>query len=162
MKNDLSIVLLILVASFALVGLGMALQRDMQKSHEPIVKEKHDTTYVHDTTFIPQPVPVFLTVDRVETVFLGDTDIVMVEDSLRVPIEQKTYKTDRYKAVVEGWKPNLLSMEIYDNSMVVTNTVVREPSRWSIGLSAGVTATGKGLAPGVTLGLTYNIRLLGQ
>lgn len=67
-------------------------------------------------------------------------------DSLRVPvvvpIERRVYVTADYRAEVEGYRPRLVSMELYRQTQVVTETPVARPRRWGIGIQAGY-----GLAP---------------
>ena len=72
--------------------------------------------------------------------------LLRVVDSLRVPvvvpIERRVYVTADYRAVVEGYRPRLVSMELYRQTQVVTETAAARPRRWGIGIQAGY-----GLAP---------------
>jgi hypothetical protein len=98
-----------------------------------------DTVVIRDT--IREMVPTIreVRIVRVDTVFLrlpGDTVYVEVE----VPIERKTYLTDDYRAEIEGFRPSLVSMEVYRKTRFVTQTqTVRVPDsrRWGIGVQAG-------------------------
>jgi hypothetical protein len=66
----------------------------------------------------------------------GDTVHIAAE----IPIERKTYQTEDYKAEIEGFRPSLVSMEIYRQTQFVTKTeTLRIPDtrRWGIGLQAG-------------------------
>lgn len=40
--------------------------------------------------------------------------------ALTIPIERKTYQDETYKAVVEGWRPKLVSMEVYPKTQYIT------------------------------------------
>lgn len=74
------------------------------------------------------------------------TSLLWAVDSLRVPvvvpIERRVYVTADYRAEVEGCRPRLVSMELYRQTQVVTETPVARPRRWGIGIQAGY-----GLAP---------------
>lgn len=96
---------------------------------------------------------------RTDTVTLkvaGDTVYVAVE----VPIERKTYATDDYKAIIEGFRPQLISMEIYPKTTIITNTEVRTVTkrpRWGIGVQAGYGFAGQKAVPYIGVGLQYNL-----
>lgn len=74
------------------------------------------------------------------------TSLLRAVDSLRVPvvvsIERRVYVTADYRAEVEGYRPRLVSMELYRQTQVVTETPAARPRRWGIGIQAGY-----GLAP---------------
>lgn len=84
-------------------------------------------------------------------------------DSLRVPvvvpIERKIYVTADYRAVIEGYKPKLVSMELYRQTQVVTNTVSAKPKRWGFGVHAGYgfIPTTKRFEPYIGVGVQYSI-----
>lgn len=42
--------------------------------------------------------------------------------AVTIPIERKTYQDEDYKAVVEGWRPKLVSMEVYPKTQYITKT----------------------------------------
>jgi len=129
-----------------------------------------DTVIRRDTVSVPDPQPhlvtqevirykyVPVTVDAVpDTVVRHDT-IIRVEDGVAViPISLKTYTdSSTYKAVVSGYDPRLESIEVYQEQMIITNTVTAEP-RWTFGLQGGVYMTPKGLQPGLGFGAAYTI-----
>ena len=80
-------------------------------------------------------------------------------DSVRLPTSVKVYGDSNYRAVVSGVFPSLDSLTIYPRRNIVT---VREPaprvSPWGLGITAGLTATPHGLAPGITIGLTFRLK----
>lgn len=80
-------------------------------------------------------------------------------DSLTVKAQTRVYSCSTFRAVVSGVRPSLDSLTLYRSSPVITRTVtIPQPSsRWGIGVTAGVTATSRGLAPGVTVGITYRL-----
>lgn len=76
-----------------------------------------------------------------------------------IPIERKTYQDEGYKAVVEGWRPKLVSMEVYPKTEYVTRTetvIQKKRPIWAltVGPSVGYGLDGK-IVPtaAVTLGL---------
>ena len=133
---------------------------------EPQIVIEHDTLW-RDTTIykpvavdsqktgeivyirIPYPVPA-----------PGDT----VHDSIQVPIpiEQKRYEDSLYTAWVSGFRPALDSIRIYHPEIVttITETIVKEPPRFSIGpaVGAGVSITGERKV-GIYIGFTAQWRL---
>lgn len=81
-----------------------------------------------------------------------------------VPISQVTCEGDNYTAVIEGFRPRLVSIDIIQQTQYIETTKTIPPKKWSFGLtlgaSAGVFYTPKGIQPGAglgaTLGLTYH------
>ena len=118
-----------------------------------------DTLIVRDT--IRDTIPLERTVERLrtDTVWLkqpGDTVYVEVE----IPIERKTYITDTYRAVIEGYKPKLCEIETYSNSVHITESAPRTRSRhrrWGAGIQAGYGITSTGLQPYIGIGIQYNL-----
>lgn len=163
--------LLTAAAALLLIILGAAIQKGLQKTGPvPIQELKPDTLYIHDTTRIPDPVPVYKTVTRLDTIYMAESGITALPeaapedsvtayrpDSLVVPIETTVYKTEDYRAVVEGYRARLTELEIYGTSLQITKPVVLQSSKWGVGVTAGVAVTKDGWAPAVTLGVTYNI-----
>lgn len=41
---------------------------------------------------------------------------------LVIPIVQKTYQTEQYKAIIEGYNPEIISMEVYPKTVYINNT----------------------------------------
>lgn len=116
---------------------------------------------------------------RVDTLLLAvvkdslttDTDTTVsnkenVADSafVVVPISQVTCEGENYTAVIEGFRPRLVSIDIIQQTQYIETTKTIPPKKWSFGLtlgaSAGVFYTPKGIQPGAglgaTLGLTYH------
>jgi hypothetical protein len=98
-----------------------------------------DTVIVRDTIRENYPVVKEILTTRTDTVLVkvtGDTVHIAAE----IPIERKTYQTEDYRAEIEGFRPSLVSMEIYRQTQFVTKTeTLRIPDnrRWGIGLQAG-------------------------
>ncbi len=128
-----------------------------------VVKTRSDTVIVRDTIRDTVPIPVTRYLVRIDTVHVkvaGDTVYVNVE----VPIHQRVYQTDDYRAVVEGFRPELIAMEVYRQTHYITRieTVpVPDRKRWGIGLHAGYGATVHGgrviMVPTVGVGVSYNL-----
>lgn len=117
-----------------------------------------DTVTVIDTVRDTVPKPYRIEVMRMDTFYLP----IFVGDSLEVdsvsvvlPIEKKEYKTDEYRAVISGFRPNLDFIETYAKSQTVTVTPInRRRKRFGLGLQAGYGYPG-GLYVGA--GVSYNI-----
>lgn len=70
-----------------------------------------------------------------------------------IPITQRVYEdSTRYRAVVEGYDPRLISLEIYPQP-----TKPPEQKRWHIGPSIGLGWNGRNLAPFAGVTVTYSI-----
>ena len=86
----------------------------------------------------------------------------MPPDSARViiPITQKTYETDEYKAWVSGYEPELDSINIYRRTETVTNTLYldKKRRRWGgmVGVGAGISHKGT-VTPMVGVMIGYKI-----
>lgn len=124
---------------------------------------RRDTVILRDTLAVRVPVPERVEVIRRDTCWLVRCDTVLTADTLRVPvvvpIEQKVYATADYRAVVEGYRPRLVSMELYRQTQVVTETAAARPRRWGIGIQAGyglAPRTGR-FEPYIGLGIQYSI-----
>lgn len=123
-----------------------------------VAAPRTDTVWIRDTIRDTVLVPVRRYITRVDTVFVriaGGTDSVAAE----IPIERKVYQTDDYRAEIEGFRPSLVSMEVYRQTQTITNTItIPDRRRWSVGLQAGYGLTPKGLQPYLGIGLQYSIR----
>lgn len=123
---------------------------------EPTVltRIRNDTIVIRDTVVKPVPVRTRPEVrfDTVELLTI-ERDTVTVT----VPMEQKVYSGDGYRAVISGYRPGLDTILI--DRKQITRTVTRAPPRWSVGLQGGIGVTPKGIQPYVGVGATYNIRL---
>lgn len=131
-----------------------------------ITIEKRDTVTIvqtiHDTAKLVQ----WRDRVRTDTLFFPVADTLHHTDTLAVPvqIEQKTYQTENYRAVVEGWHPELVSIDIYQKEKIVTIEKQIAPKKWTFGATIGVTGgafyTPKGFQPGIgvgaSIGATYH------
>ena len=136
-----------------------------RNSHSSKMKVKVDTLFVYDTIFIEKPV--INKVEIIDTLLLPVpiTDTLMLHDTVLVhlPIEQRQYSDPRYTAWVSGYRPQLDSIRIYQQTEYITKEVkvATKPKRWGIGLQAGygVSMHNGQLfpAPYIGVGLSYSI-----
>lgn len=144
----------------------------------PVIAVQADTVIVRDTLHVEVPAPNHQGVKRRDTVWLeiktqdttkntngtktppqpskADT-VPRLEPNgaITIPIEQKEYKTEEYTAVIEGWRPKLLSMEVYPKTTTITNTVTRlKRPRWGVVAGVGGGYDGQRFVPhlGITVG----------
>ena len=109
----------------------------------------------------------FASVPIIDTLLLPVpiTDTLMLHDTVLVhlPIEQRQYSDPRYTAWVSGYRPQLDSIQIYQQTQYITKEVkvATKPKRWGIGLQAGY---GVSLhngqihpAPYIGVGLSYSL-----
>jgi hypothetical protein len=86
---------------------------------------------------------------------VSTTKQITPENGVIIPITRNTYKTEDYTAVVEGYRPRLISMELYPKTTTITNTItkIRSP-RWALTVGPGVGYGPKGVQPyiGITVG----------
>ena len=85
--------------------------------------------------------------------------------SVPVPLETKTYEGDDYRAVVSGYRPSLDRIDVFRNTVYITNTETRTipAPRWSLGITAGpqlgygLIGDGRGMYAGfgITAGIQY-------
>lgn len=127
------------------------------------VKVQTDTLIVRDT--IREKYPVF--VDRWKT----RTELVEIHDTVRrndtlwqaVEIERRVYQGDDYRAVVEGWRPQLAEIAVYPKTVYLQTEVTQQAPqprvRFGFGATAGPAVIwtpdgikgGAGLAAGLTI-----------
>lgn len=120
-----------------------------------------DTVTVIDTVRDTVPKPYRVEVVRMDTFYLP----IFVGDSLEVdsvpvvlPIEKKEYKTDEYRAVISGFRPNLDFIETYTKSQIVTVTPInRRRKRFGLGVQAGYGFSGNKASPYIGVGVSYNL-----
>ena len=85
------------------------------------------------------------------TVAMSDVDSAEVI----LPITQHVYEDSTYRAVVEGYEPRLVELEIYRSREILT--VKKPPNRFHVGPSVGFGFDGRRVAPfvGVTLTASF-------
>lgn len=121
---------------------------------------ERDTIVVRDTIleYFPQEVErVVVRTMRVEVpIIVRDTirDTVWVE----LPIEEREYKGEEYRAIIGGYNPYLKSIEVYPRTSYITATeTIKERKRWgvSLGVQGGYGITPKGWQPYAGVGVSF-------
>lgn len=115
-----------------------------------------DTITYYDTVRVEVPVAKDSVVIRyiAEKLPVHDEKEAYVHDcqdsvTVTVPVVQKIYSNDLYRAYVSGYRPSLDSLYIYTPVKEITTRC--KPKRWGIGPYVGVDAIGKGVSVGVSL-----------
>ena len=110
------------------------------------------TEWVHDTIIEPKESIIVKT----ETVYLPvhDTTTIHTTDSVLVdvPITEKTYASELYRATVRGYNPELTDIWVKSTTQVVT-VPVRKHWSFSIGPQIGYGFTPKGWQPYAGFGI---------
>lgn len=126
----------------------------------PIVRDSVVVRYEYKTVPLTPP-PEVASADSLVTRTTPQNDIVVVErgDSveLSIPITQKTYETEDYRAYISGYNATLDSIFI---SRQTTTIRIREPTkqkRFSVGLQAGYGMTPKGFQPYIGVGISATL-----
>ncbi|MCD8186634.1 MAG: hypothetical protein LUD68_09415 [Rikenellaceae bacterium] len=129
-----------------------------RKRPEKIVVRQTDTVWIDTVIRDTLPVPWMVEVVRyrIDTIYRVDSLPVPVS----LPVERKEYRTGTYRAVVQGYRPELLSMEVFQRMPVITHTHNRysaAKSRWGIGLQAGYGLVGNKWSPYLGVGIQYRL-----
>ena len=79
--------------------------------------------------------------------------------AVAIPITQKRYDGDDYRAYVSGYEPNLDSIFVFPKTTVIHERSYKPPNKWHIGITGGY---GYGLKskqaePYIGIGITYSI-----
>lgn len=117
-------------------------------------KAIRDTLVVRDTVRDSIPKPVLVRFDHWDSIPFPATVRDTFHDTVfvRIPIERKEYRTDDYRAVVSGYRPNLELVEVFRKTNTVTLTP--RPKRWGIGPTAGFGIPGGWY---VGIGISYDL-----
>lgn len=148
-------VLLAVAASFLFGGyIGRKYAEKALKGRDTLIVEK----WVHDSI----PYPVDSIVYKTRIVYLPVHDTTAVHDTthttdsvlVEVPIVEKTYEGENYRATVRGFQPELVDMWVKERETTIT---VPYRKRWgvTVGPQAGVGITPNGWQPYVGFGATF-------
>lgn len=98
-----------------------------------------DTIVVRDTVRIVEPRVVKEEVVKYEKVYLHTTDTIIKTDSVEVivPITQRVYEDSTYKAVVRGYNPELVSLDMYTKATYYP-LYIKQKVQPKIVVSAGI------------------------
>jgi len=122
----------------------------------PVVRDSVVVRYEYEKIPITPPPKdtteaVYTHPETIEVTVNGDSAEVVI------PITQKEYKTEDYRAYVSGYRATLDSIFI---NRTTTTIRIREPTkqkRFSVGLQAGYGMTPKGFQPYIGLGIAVNL-----
>lgn len=148
------IILVILLASALCFFVGYGYGKRITDAYPSMT----DTLYITDTVRDSIPYPVIETVVQ-EVPELFPVYITMGGDTIRepvyipVPITQKEYRTDEYRAWVSGYKPSLDSVWVYPEKIIIRE----KPRKWGIGVIGGYGIGRNGLSPYVGVGLYWRL-----
>ena len=84
-----------------------------------------------------------------------DSDSAAVE----IPITQKRYDGEDYRAYVSGYEPNLDSIFVFPKTTVIHERSYKPPNKWHIGITGcyGYGFKSKQAEPYIGIGITYSI-----
>lgn len=149
-------IILFLILIMSLIGIFVRHLPPLEIRETTITRDSIIRDTIRDTMSIPYKVTV-----------KGERDTLWQKDTVYVPVyfTQIEYKTDRYKIVIEGYRPKLLSVETYPVTHFITTEkrieTILPPQRITHGLNIGVGAFygTKGFDMGlyVGYGLTINM-----
>ena len=79
--------------------------------------------------------------------------------AVEIPIIQKRYDGDDYRAYVSGYEPNLDSIYVFPKTTVIHERSYKPPNKWHIGITGGYAYgfKSKQAEPYIGLGITYSI-----
>ena len=143
------IVLTILLTAAICSAVGYGYGRRGGRLSTPVA----DTVRIRDTVRDSIPMPVYETLIR-EVPEVFPIYVTIGGDTIRepvyipVPITQKEYSTDNYRAWVSGYKASLDSVWVYPETKIIRE----KPRRWGIGVIAGYGIGRNGLSPYVGVG----------
>lgn len=135
---------------------------DVIPYYKPIAKDSSVVRYV------TQKLPVFKQHDRdlaqSTDTFPSDIQqqgIFEKRDSLavEVPITQKCYEGDDYRAYVSGFQSNLDSIFVFSKTTTIRERSYKPPNKWHIGITGGYGYgfCSKQAEPYIGVGITYSI-----
>ncbi len=120
------------------------------------VETKYVTRYlpmaVHDTIFANNYAQ-----ECAENIRSPDGGRVSDSAAVLVPITQKMYKGEGYRAWVSGYEASLDSISLYRETIKIRERESKPPDKWHIGVTGGLGIGGKGWQPFVGVGLMYSI-----
>jgi hypothetical protein len=159
-----------IVIGFLLGGLSYK-KFDKPCMELPVIAITSDTVTVRDTLRLEVPAAVDSSPVRRDTVWLqispagssGLLDGVEVppklleadtvprlqpDGALVIPISKREYMTKDYRAVVEGWRPRLISLEVYPETRIITNNITKlKKPRYAIVAGLGLGYDGEHVRP---------------
>lgn len=155
MKKKLLYVVLALSVLLNVFLAGRAAKAEHGRADEWANEVVVDTFVVHDTVRITEPAATSEKIVRVDTAWLERADTIRDTVYIRVPITQVTYEDRQYKAVIQGYKPRLVSLDIYQNEKTIySHKTIVKPAKMavSVGVYGGLGPRGLDYGVGVMVG----------
>lgn len=121
---------------------------------------KTDTLVIHETISVIKPIHIKETIVRHDTVFFpiyNELDSIGCDSAkVVIPITERTYEDSTYKAVVRGYNPELVSLDIYNSTKyypVVEKVKVKPKIVVSAGIYGGFGSKGADYGLGIMVGV---------
>ena len=168
MKRAVSSMVLVLAALFA-VSASYWLGREFGRREGERAPQRPDTVrvtkWLHDTVTVESSRPsgsvqAWLPVVKPEAPEVPDTTITKIETVapdtvlVEVPLEEKVYIGDNYRAIVRGYQPELTDIWVRETVSTIRVPVRR---RWNVtaGPQVGIGITPDGWRPYAGVGVTF-------
>lgn len=162
MKTSTILAIALFVLCAILSALGGWFGRAAYEGHIAPPVPQTDTVYnwIHDTIKIVESKPggtiVVTLPEYIHDTIKSQNDTIRIRDSVQVevPIEQRTYEGENYRAVVQGFRPELVTIDIRQQINTVTEY---KSKRWSVtvGPQLGYGFTPAGWHPYAGVGVTF-------
>lgn len=158
-KSTIALIVAVLLA----VGASFAVGYRFGRKGCSVPAGSPDTVYVTkwvrdsakaQSSSIVAKIPVFLPLFLPDTTFVHDTTSVIDSVLVEVPITEKHYASENYRATIRGFQPELVDIWIKQTSQVIT---VPYRKRWSltVGPQIGFGITPQGWQPYAGAGVTF-------
>ena len=157
-KPSIFLLIAVLLAVVASFWLGSTITRKRYESAlnrpDTVIVEKwvRDTIYQPKDSFIVRWETAYLPVH--DTTHLRDTLQVVDSVLVDVPISEKHYVSENYRATVRGYRADLVDIWIKQRETIVT-VPYRKHWSWTIGPQAGFGITPEGWRPYAGVGATF-------
>ena len=157
-KPSIFLVIAVLLAVFASFWLGSTITRKRYESSsnrtDTVIVEKwvRDTVYQPKDSFIVRWQTAYLPVH--DTTYIRETEKVVDSVLVDVPISEKHYVSENYRATIRGFQAELVDIWIKQKETTIT---VQYRKRWGFtaGPQVGVGITPQGWQPYAGLGVTF-------
>lgn len=118
-----------------------------------VTRWKRDSAKVQGSSLVAT-VPVFLPLFCPEVTTVHDTTVVRDSVLVSVPLEERTFTGENYRAIVRGFRPEIVDIWVKE---VETKITIPYRKRWSFsaGPQVGVGITPKGIQPYAGAGVMF-------
>lgn len=126
--------------------------------YKPVVRDSVVIRYITETLPVAPPQQAGPTVQETEqqdSISVAGPTMPSDSVTVQIPITQKRYETERYRAYVSGYRPSLDSLLIFPQQQVIR--IREKPRRWHVGVQAGYGVTPAGFQPYIGVGVSYNL-----